>query len=518
MNENFKITFKNLVNSLNLHVASSNFKYIQDMEEILKTFFSSKYVKFWRYDKTNETLILLDGHVGKVISLESSLTKQAIKNQASTFMNHISSNKYYNPDIDNPLELKIKSLIIVPIIKGKQVLGVLKIGRGIKEKKVFTKQDQAILQKLMAIFIKVMLSESMDKDEIMNFIVKGGASKANNSKNENLPDVHKKNKKEHEVVTPVSKKIDNELQEQKAVLAQYKEKEIKLKAEITQSQHDFKILEKKYKELKSSLDEAESHKKEYQKSIKNLEIEVNNLAKKNSTLKNEKAEKSLFNHSSNMIKIDQNIECLLPTFDNVFSENEYSYMLVELMLYALYSKKGLTKIEEMVKKSKLLPEIIESYDFRSDVKIHREKHILSKLLNNIEQYEKNIFLGQPKISVTLNKNVPVSLVFDRPKVQSIVFHLLIDLYQFINHTKEVAIEFKLENKFLIIEIGGFIHTQNSLFKSMFKKTKLRDDDKDRLGLQVSRKLIEKLKGTIEIIYKDEYYQFVIMFPVQFVKM
>ncbi|HHD80535.1 MAG TPA: GAF domain-containing protein, partial [Campylobacterales bacterium] len=152
MKEHFKNTFKNLANNLNLYVASSDLKYIHDIEEILKAFFSAKYVRLWKYDKNNETLILLNESVEKVISLESSLTKQAINNQASIFINHISSNKHYNPDIDNPLGLKLKSLIILPSIKGNKVLGVLKIARGINERKVFTKQDKAILQKLVAIF------------------------------------------------------------------------------------------------------------------------------------------------------------------------------------------------------------------------------------------------------------------------------------------------------------------------------------------------------------------------------
>ena len=530
MDENLKNNFKDIAQTLNRYVEFKDLNYLKDIESKLQVIFSSQYVNFWEYDRDTEQLKLMDSTKEKVISLDSSLTKHVMVKKSITIVNHLTSDKYYVPMIDNPLALKVRSLIIFPIYKGKDVLGILKIWRGLNERKVFTKHDEAMLETLSVLFLKVMLSERIDKDELISCI---GENKKNAS---NTPITEKKNKT---TGTSPSKKIDHKKEKElnlqseitqykndlKILEKKYKEKELNLQSEITQYKNDLKILEQKDREIESSFQELNATLKESQNTIKSLELECKTLIKENRVLKEEskktnsieklKSQKSLQNNAMN---IENNIECLLPHIDTIFSENEYSYMLIELIIYALDSKKGLTEIEEIVKKSKLLPELIESYNFTTDVQVNNEKHILSKLLYDIEQYEKHIFLGEPKINKSVDKSVPVSLVFDKPKVQSIIFHLLIDLYQFINSSKGIMINFKLDNKLFIIELGGFIHTQNSLFKSMFKKTKLRDDDKDRLGLQVSRKLIEKLKGTIEIIYKDEYYQFVIMFPVQFVKM
>lgn len=557
MENKLKKHFKEIAYIINDYAKSKDLKYLTEIENRLKKIFSAQYINFWKYDRYNEQLKLMDASEEKVISLDTSLTQQVIAQKSISVINHCTSEKYYIPKIDNALELKVKSLIIFPIYRGTECYGVLKIWRGIKERKVFTKQDEAILETLSVLFLRLILSESISKDELIQFT---GEGKENTSKRPEIKVQTKKSTK-----SPSERPNKNKVKEN-IELQKHKETVLSLHAEITQYKSDLKTLKKKYEVLESSSEAFHNTVKKSQKVIEGLESERKALMKENSVLqeeiKNESSSEALHNTiqksqeviegleaerkalmkeksvlreenknmkrierlksekslKSNSVDIDYNIECLLPHIDTMFSDNEYSYTLVEVILYALYSKKGLTEIEEMVKKSKVLSQIIEEYNFISNIQVNSEKHILAKLLDNIRSYEKHMFLGEPKINKSVDKSVPVSLVFDKPKVQSIIFHLLIDLYQFINSSKGIMINFKLDNKLFIIELGGFIHTDNSLFKSMFKKTKLRDDDKDRLGLQMSRKLIKSLKGNIEIIYKDEYYQFVIMFPVQFVKM
>ncbi|MEA2048651.1 MAG: hypothetical protein U9O64_09430 [Campylobacterota bacterium] len=557
MENKLKKHFKEIAHIINDYAKSKDLKYLTEIENRLKKIFSAQYINFWKYDRYNEQLKLMDASEEKVISLDTSLTQQVIAQKFISVINHCTSEKYYMPKIDNALDLKVRSLIIIPIYRGTECYGVLKIWRGIKERKVFTKQDEAILETLSVLFLRLILSESISKDELMHFT---GEVKENTSKR---PEIKVQTKTS--TVSPSERPNKNKVKEN-IELQKHKETVLSLDAEITQYKSDLKTLKKKYEVLESSSEAFNNTVKKSQKVIEGLEAERKALMKENSVLqeeiKNESSSEALHNTiqksqeviegleterkalmkensvlreenknmnrierlktekslKSNSVDIDHNIECLLPHIDTMFSDNEYSYTLFEVILYALYSKKGLTEIEEMVKKSKVLSQIIEGYNFTSNVQVNSEKHILAKLLDNIKSYEKHMFLGEPKINLSVDKSVPVSLVFDKPKVQSIIFHLLIDLYQFINSSKGITINFKLDNKLFIIELGGYIHTDNSLFKSMFKKITLRDDDKDRLGLQMSRKLIKSLKGNIEIIYKDEYYKFIVAFPVQLIKM
>lgn len=530
MNDQLKTSFTQISNTLNKYADSGDLTYIEEIENNLKKLFSVEYVRFWKYDRNNESIALLDKE-DNTLQLESSLTKQTIENQSVTLINHITSEKYYSPKIDNPLELKIRSLIIFPIMHDKKVYGIVKLGRGLKQKKVFTKQHEVMLEALSVLFQKIMLSEQMNKEELIGYTgddIKKIPS-ATIKKNENLSAKKKLSESGNEKQVS-SKELKALIEEKKALekkLQHFKEQETELTTQISKFQNKLKEIDEKYTTLEASTSEIDGQLKEYQTRIKEFETEVESLKNENKTLRSIddkestsiqklKSGMSLIN-SKNKINIDHNIECILQNIDDTFADNEYAYMLFELIIYALNSKKGLAQIEEIVKASKLLPKIINDYSFNTDMDIHNEKHIFSKFVNNIEKYEKKIFLGAPKITIITDEKIPTSLVFDRPKLQSILYHLLIDLYQFTDHTRDLSINIKYDNNFLYIQVGGFTHNQNTLLKSMFKKTKLSSDEKDRLGLQLSRKLMKRLKGNLEITYKEEYYQFLLTLPVQILK-
>ena len=81
--------------------------------------------------------------------------------------NHVFSNKYYMSEIDNPLQLKIKSLLVFPIIKESQVIGVLKLWRGVNQKALFKKQDEQTLQ-----IIEPLLCHLLDETPVGEEVLK----------------------------------------------------------------------------------------------------------------------------------------------------------------------------------------------------------------------------------------------------------------------------------------------------------------------------------------------------------
>ncbi len=87
-----------------------------------------------------------------------------------------------------------------------------------------------------------------------------------------------------------------------------------------------------------------------------------------------------------------------------------------------------------------------------------------------------------------------------------------------DHLQPIDVDFIFKKKFLSIEIGGYKHKKNCLFQSMFKQTKLGGDKKDRIGLQLSKKVMTRLKGNIDYLYEDAYYKFIVTVPTQVIKM
>jgi len=212
------------------------------------------------------------------------------------------------------------------------------------------------------------------------------------------------------------------------------------------------------------------------------------------------------------------IEYLLEELSYAFKEHEFSYMYFEMLIYVLSSQKGMSDIEALLKKSKVLSEIIDFFYFKGDLILKNERSSIFELVKHIKGYEKNNFSHKIKMNINVGKEMPKTLIFDRIKIQSILLHLLMDLHQFVDHENDILVDISLEGQYLQIKLGGAIHQKNNLFNTMFKQSKLALNNKERVGLQLSRKIIERLKGKIDFSYEDAYYKFILTVPVQVLKL
>jgi len=554
MLESLKPNLREVAKLVNNYAASKQYSEVEALEKYLSILFDAEIVKFWKVDSKNDTLELIEKEKRDFIAFETSLINQAIDSKKPLIENHVTSDKYYNQVIDNPLGLKVKALILLPILKGKNVIGVLKIWRGVRQRKVFNKKDEEKLSYFTPLLLKVFELKTIDKSDLMTLL----GEKEEVSKKTTIPtspkvvkvtknnDILNEDKqrlnhfeKEFDKIVKENNAYQKDKDSQNKILHEYKiklqELEDKLKnknilqAKIDTYNQEIESSKVKYKKLEVSSLELYSESQLHQSTIKKLEKELKLLKKENNNLNSElkekntksikelKSEKSMLSLKKSS-DIEENIELVLRHVDNEFSENEYTYMLFEMMLYALYSKKGLAFIEENIKKSKVLLNIIDGYYFKGDIQVYNEKYRISDLVEHIKLYEENVFAKMIKLNITVDKMMPSSLVFDAAKIQSIILHLLIDLHQFVDHNHPVNLNLTFENKFLNIEIGGSIHKKNSLFQTMFKQTKLGGDEKDRIGLQLSKKIISRLKGKIDYLYEDEYYKFILLVPTQVIKM
>ena len=540
MNENQQNMVKQIVKSANSYAQTKEPSYMEEIEDAISTLFEAQTVKFWKVDSKNDTIAPLEGETDDALPLKSSLTKQAIESKKILLANHVTSDKYYNTEIDNPFALKIKALIIYPIVKGKRVLGVLKIWRGLKQRKVFSKKDEALLLSLSPLWLHLFEGREVAKETLL-------AMFGENVETDRMKSAPKKEVSSHQTVIKNEKPASKEQIELKALQAVYdtlleenkrykeQEKEQEKRLEIYQSKIDgydkeLEASKTKYKELETSSLELYTEAQSKHVMIKELKKELKLLKKENKglvlelkekegshkSIKELKSEKSLLAQKKQK-NVFENIENILVHVDNRFAENEYAYILFEMMLYALPSKKGIAYIEQSLQKSKVIPQLIDGYYFKGDIQVHNEKCRISDLVEHIKSYEKDIFAKMIDLQVSVDDGMPASLVLDAAKIQSIILHLLLDLHKFINHNQGINIHFLFQKKFLNIKIGGFVYKQDSLLKSMFKQNKLGAEMKDRLGVQLSQKIISRLKGVIEYTHEDDYYKFEVRIPTQIIK-
>ena len=529
MQGDLKSNLKTMADTLNDYAGSKDLQYIEKIEKQFEVLFNAEVVKLWKYNDKNETLHLLENDNQEAITLVPSLTKQAIDDRSPVVSNHSTSDKYYTPVIDNPLALKVKALMIFPVIKGKQVVGVLRIWRGLKQKKVFTRQDENRLKSFAPLLTKLIACEKIEKEEM---IALTDDTKEHKTSSESKPAAASKTKDKPGKVTAEITTLQKKLDESLEALKFSKESEAVYKTEIDKSQNELKQTKEKYKELETSSLELSSEVQAYQAQIKELTARFEALkkdhedvkqelkeAKKGSRVQNIREEKLKRSLTSNkkLGNLDQNIEFLLDEVNHLFAKNEHAYILFELLVFSLDSKKGMEYLEETLRKTKLVPEMIEDYYFNGYLKVYNEKCVIQDFVERIENYTNKIFSSLKNVNMVVDKEVPTSLVFDAPKIQSILLHLIMDLYQFAEHSKPVNIDFAFKNKFLTIEIGSSVYQKNSLFKSVLKQMKLTGNEKDRHGLQLSIKLIKRLKGKIESVYEDEYYKFIFSVPAQVIK-
>ncbi len=540
MQESLETGLKEVVKILNSYAKLKEYKEIESLEKYFETFFDAQTVKLWKVDSYKETLQLFGRKESEMIPLEQSLIKRAMDTKSILLVNHVTSEKYFNAKVDNPLNLKIKSLMVLPIMQGKNVIGLLKVWKGRGQKKVFNKKDEEALVYFSSLLVKLLKAEEIDKNELLSLLGKKSNEKTDKViSRKTSTDIQKIPRKkkidELEVLKNEMVKISkenkyflDELKRKEETLLAYKDKVSTLE-ESTSNSSELEISKRKYQELEKSSTELYHELQSQQVALKELDEELQLSQKENEYLKVELKEKEkscltiqdlksekLHNEEKESSQIDKNIENVLHYIDNKFGENEYTYMLFEMMLYALNSKNALPYIEENLKKLNIIQKIIEGYHFKNGLRTHDEKNRMSDLVEHIQRYE-NIFPNKIQLVISLDTSMPKSLVFDKIKIQNCIMHLLMDLYRFVDYSRNIHIDFTFENKLLTVEIGGSIHKKNSLFKSMFRQTKLGGDEKNRIGLQLSKKIMTRLKGEVGYLYKDNYYKFILTLPTQVIK-
>ena len=100
-------------------------KLIKAFEDTVISISGAEYGILWSYDDTKKILKNLKSQTEINMSVGESIVKTVLSSKKAFFDNHITAHKHYNKTIDNPLNIQIKSLLVVPILdkSKKSILG-----------------------------------------------------------------------------------------------------------------------------------------------------------------------------------------------------------------------------------------------------------------------------------------------------------------------------------------------------------------------------------------------------------
>ena len=138
--------------------ATSNKEVNTIVKELLLEFTNSEFATFLLYNREKELLYTEDEERFEISMIHpQGLLGNAYLAKKSAIYNHIASEKYYIAKIDNPQNSRIKSQIIVPIIKDENLIGIVRVSRSIRLIKNYTEHDLDLINSLAPFLIKVAL-------------------------------------------------------------------------------------------------------------------------------------------------------------------------------------------------------------------------------------------------------------------------------------------------------------------------------------------------------------------------
>jgi signal transduction histidine kinase len=153
----------NAVNSIKL--SKNNIEINLIVENIIKEITDAEYASVWMHDSL---MLLRERKEGvREISMsnkEGLLYKCFVTKQAGIY-NYLSSEKGYVSTIDNPDKIKMKSKIMIPLMRNDEFIGIVTAYSSVKKVKKFTKDDLAVFQAIIPFVIDAVYKMRMNSKE-----------------------------------------------------------------------------------------------------------------------------------------------------------------------------------------------------------------------------------------------------------------------------------------------------------------------------------------------------------------
>ena len=518
MNKNLIENIREVSGKINDYIKSDAITELDIVENKLAKIAEVDFVKLYKINTNNELADLVEEKKKENILIFGGLLSEAIKSKKVIFENHITSSKHYMATIDNPLGIKVKSLLILPILGKGKVIGIVFFYRKVGNRKVFNiKLEKEIVQLtdvLYYLFIKKTIEKSFylenyeskttvssKRTEITKKIKVSNASISKyTDKSENLEKEYAVYKSDTEkIIFKIQKSneiLEKKIQSFEDKITHYNDEVFELTAKVKKLEEENTALESVVKLLE---EENTAHLENIEKLTKTIKIQAQDqsMIEKNIFMQNAQIEK-LEKKNTTLLRSQKTIERKeLDTTQNhsgkiielgreYFGNSEYTRIIFELIAYTLYSEQGLTYLEEEIISSGIVKKILNKYSFRKTIIVNIDKSKISNIVSNIKSFENLIFNKRINLNMVLGNDVPSSVYIDAKKLENIILHLLIDLFEFIDEHEledvsilghsmggKVAMRFALENaqyisKLIVVDISMRAYEARPHHKNILK--------------------------------------------------
>ena len=450
-----------LIKMTNIDVLNHN-EYIKSVESFAMEMINSEFALLWRYDNTSNTISTINNNIKhKDIIVGSSIMKDILDSKKPLYHNHIINHKSYASQIDNPLSLSLKSMIILPILDKGNVncIGFITAFNSTEYNHMFKRYDIKILEALLP-YGRICLNKSLfiptqitleEKPEEKDFLLK--------------EELLKKELLEKELeIQELKNQIEN--------MELFQEFDM-----VSQEEVDSSVMEL----LKPKIEETVPKKPKYP-----IEVFKSNESKLHK-------------------KIRRDIDFMLNELSYISKAEHDIYHFLELIKNSLHDKGQLQHIEKVLKDKDFLYRVTNDYyQSRSVRVVYEEVHVMNFFEDIVNLYSINMSNSNLTFNVFINPYMPKYLLLDKDLTQSILIPLINNIYAFTSEygAIELLIDYNYSLEVLRCKVYGLAEKKLAIkISEIFKKEEIDNTlgiNKVGLGLSVSSNLIKLLKGTLEI--------------------
>lgn len=425
------------------------------LEESIKEISGSEYSLIWTYNQKTNTLKTRNVEV----PLSDSILKTVLLSKKVFFDNHIQSHKKYDKDLDNPLKIDIKSIMIAPVLdRAKEsVIGFISAFNSMKNGHEFQRYDTrsiALLDRHSREVVELLLKNNFNIDE----------------------EAKEEVKKEVEIISPET--------------------------------NSFKGIKRKRKDdLEDELSRQTEKLIELEKLLKSKEQEIEDLQEKKNDVVIVEDYIDISTPVKNINELENILSFLTSEVTYLSNDSHAIYTFLEVIKNSLYDREQLGFIDKELKNSQLINNFSESlYNQDRMPLINKEFQSFQSFCSVTNLYSKAFSQENITFNIFIDPKLPTKMVSDVEKIKSVMVHLLNNVKGLIstNGIAEVTISYLAEQSAIEMMVKGIQPEEEKKISNFFKSNVISNSltcNSSGLGLSVSSNLINilgaKLKLTTE---------------------
>ena len=442
---------------------------------------SSEFALVWLMDSKGKSVKTFHENRAIELKLEKSILKTVSASKRGFFDNYVVSHPKYNSKIDNILKIKIKSMIVVPILDktDNRVVAFVSAFNSVKHKGEFKRYDIRLLS---------LLNRSVF--ETIKVLEMGGES--------NVPieeiKIEKKSVEVFHNTIPISVKN----QEETKKLGKTK---VELEAELELQKRRLELLEEELLLKTEALENREKEIKEYALTVINEEEAI-----------------PLIDNHSDIYTI---LNFLGNEVNYLANEEHKIYLFLEIIKNSLHNKEQLKFLNSELEKIQLIENLANALYSREKMPILLESFALYQVVNDITVlYSRTLSDKNITFNIFLDPQIPNTIIADKDKIKSLIIHSLNNIFNFTINvgTIELGLSFSDETGLLTITLKSLQEYKPKKIKNFFNHQEVNHtltSSKSGIGLSVSSNLVKILGGKLKLsTVGEEGQMFTILLPVK----